>query len=161
MGDFHQHGVVTTLHQLNQRPFEQLEADLVEFGKSRPMALILPSLYSEFQGPALSLIVDELCDVPYLNQIVVGLDVPARTSIGTPSTSSADSRNARKFCGMTARVSGVSTRSCENTVWHQKNPARAAMSGTCSDTSSPQTERPPWPFMIATSRHTNATCWPD
>ncbi len=74
MGDFHQHGVVTTLHQLNQRPFEQLEADLVEFGKSRPMALILPSLYSELEGPALSLIVDELCEVPYLDQIVVGLD---------------------------------------------------------------------------------------
>ena len=74
MGDFHQHGVVTTLHQLNQRPTEQLEADLMQFGKSRPMALILPSLYSELQGPALSLIVDELCEVTYLEQIVVGLD---------------------------------------------------------------------------------------
>jgi glycosidase len=74
MGDFHQHGVVTTLHQLNQRPLEQLEAELMDIRKVCPMALILPSLYSELQGPALSAIVDELCEVPYLDQIVIGLD---------------------------------------------------------------------------------------
>ncbi|MFT5126448.1 MAG: sucrose phosphorylase [Rhodothermales bacterium] len=74
MGDFHQHGIVTTLHQLNTRSLENLEADLMEFRRSRPMALILPSLYSELQGPALSSIVDELCQVPYLDQVVVGLD---------------------------------------------------------------------------------------
>ena len=33
MGDFHQHGLITTLHQLNNRPLEKLEADLIEFGK--------------------------------------------------------------------------------------------------------------------------------
>ena len=74
MGDFHQHGLITTLHQLNNRPLEKLEADLIEFGKRRPMALVLPSLYSELQGPALSSIVDEIGNVPYLDQIVVGLD---------------------------------------------------------------------------------------
>ncbi|MEE2903252.1 MAG: alpha-amylase family glycosyl hydrolase [Myxococcota bacterium] len=74
MGDFHQYGVITTLHQLNQRPLERIEADLLKFRKERPMALILPSLYSELQTPALSSIVDELCHVPYLDQIVVGLD---------------------------------------------------------------------------------------
>ena len=74
MGDFHQHGLITTLHQLNNRPLEKLEADLIQFGKRRPMALVLPSLYSELQGPALSSIVDEIGNVPYLDQIVVGLD---------------------------------------------------------------------------------------
>lgn len=74
MGDFHQQGLITTLHHLNKRPLERLEADLMEFRKTRPMALILPSLYSELQGPALSAIVDELCNVPYLDQIVIGLD---------------------------------------------------------------------------------------
>ena len=29
MGDFYQNGVVTTLHQLNERPLGQLEADLM------------------------------------------------------------------------------------------------------------------------------------
>lgn len=74
MGDFYQNGVVTTLHQLNQRPLRQLEEDLMEFRKTRPMALILPSLYSELESPALSSIIDELAHVPYLEQIVVGLD---------------------------------------------------------------------------------------
>ena len=74
MGDFHQFGNVTTLHQLNTRPLEKLEDDLIEFGKKRPLGLVLPSLYSELEGPALNSIVDELAKVPYLNQIVVGLD---------------------------------------------------------------------------------------
>ncbi|MDF7826951.1 alpha-amylase family glycosyl hydrolase [Pontiellaceae bacterium B12227] len=74
MGDFYQHGVVTTLHNLSDRPVEALEQDLIEFSKRRPMALLLPSLFSELEGPALSNIVDELMSVPYLEQIVVGLD---------------------------------------------------------------------------------------
>jgi len=74
MGDFHQHGLITTLHQLNNRPLEKLEAELMQFRKRRPMALVLPSLYSELQGPALSAILKEIAEVPYLDQIVVGLD---------------------------------------------------------------------------------------
>ena len=67
MGDFHQFGIVTTLHQLNRRPLEQLEEELLEFRKKKPMALVLPSLYSELEGPALSSIVDEISNVPYLD----------------------------------------------------------------------------------------------
>jgi len=74
MGDFHQHGVVTTLHQLKSRSLESIENELTEFRKKRPLALVLPSLYSELEGPALSNIVDEIAGVPYLDQIVVGLD---------------------------------------------------------------------------------------
>lgn len=74
MGDFHQFGVVTTLHQLNDRPLEELEEELLAIRKKKPMGLILPSLYSELEGPALSSIVDEISSVPYLDQVVVGLD---------------------------------------------------------------------------------------
>lgn len=74
MGDFHQFGVVTTLHQLNERPIKELEEELLAIRKKKPMGLILPSLYSELEGPALSSIVDEISNVPYLDQIVVGLD---------------------------------------------------------------------------------------
>ncbi|MDC1528459.1 glycosyl transferase [Gammaproteobacteria bacterium] len=74
MGDFHQSGVITTLHNLGNRPVEALEAELVEFAKTRPMALILPCLYSELEGPAMDNIVAELAKVPYLSQIVIGLD---------------------------------------------------------------------------------------
>ena len=74
MGDFYQHGVVTTLHQLSNRPVQELDQELLEFSKQRPMALLLPSLFSELETPALANIVDELMHVPYLSQIVVGLD---------------------------------------------------------------------------------------
>ncbi|SOC58281.1 glucosyl-3-phosphoglycerate synthase [Chromohalobacter canadensis] len=74
MSDFYQNGIVTTFHNLTQRPVEALESDLVRFSKRRPMGLILPSLFSELEGPALSNIVDELAQVPYLSEIVIGLD---------------------------------------------------------------------------------------
>jgi glucosyl-3-phosphoglycerate synthase len=74
MADFHQNGLVTTLHNLADRSLEALEADLLRFSQKRPMSLILPSLFSELEGPALSNILDHLKHVPYLNQIVIGLD---------------------------------------------------------------------------------------
>ncbi|HSG88635.1 MAG TPA: glycosyl transferase [Pseudomonadales bacterium] len=74
MSDFFQNGVITTLHDLKTRTVEDMEAELVRFSRERPMALVLPSLFSELEGPALSNIVDELAKVPYLSQIVIGLD---------------------------------------------------------------------------------------
>ncbi len=74
MADFHQHGVVTTLHNLNTRPLGYLESELLRLSAESPMALVLPSLYSELQSPALTGIINELCKVSYLDQIVVGLD---------------------------------------------------------------------------------------
>jgi glucosyl-3-phosphoglycerate synthase len=74
MADFHQNGVITTLHNLAPRPLDEMESELVKFSKQRPMALILPSLYSELEGPAMPNILSELSQVPYLNHIVIGLD---------------------------------------------------------------------------------------
>lgn len=74
MADFYQNGIVTTLHNLSERPVEELEKELVEFSKRRPMALILPSLFSELEGTALPNIIDHISKVPYLSQIVIGLD---------------------------------------------------------------------------------------
>ncbi|MFS1703560.1 glycosyl transferase [Aestuariibacter sp. GS-14] len=74
MADFYQNGIVTTLHNLSNRSTEALEAELLRFSQKRPMALILPSLFSELEGPALTHIVDELVKVPYLSEIVIGLD---------------------------------------------------------------------------------------
>ena len=72
--DFYQNGFITTLHNLVDRPTEEVEEDLRRFSKCRPMGLILPSLYSELQTPALAKIVEELKSVDYLSEIVVGLD---------------------------------------------------------------------------------------
>jgi glucosyl-3-phosphoglycerate synthase len=70
MADFHQNGSISTLHNLSDRSVESLEADLMGFRKANPMALVLPSLFSELEGPALENIVDELCQVPYLDDII-------------------------------------------------------------------------------------------
>ncbi|GLR69938.1 glycosyl transferase [Agaribacter marinus] len=74
MADFYQNGIITTLHNLNSRRVEDLESELVQFSKHRPLGLILPSLYSELEGSALPAIIDQIKDVPYLNEIVIGLD---------------------------------------------------------------------------------------
>ncbi|HWP34195.1 MAG TPA: glycosyl transferase [Thermodesulfobacteriota bacterium] len=74
MGDFHQTGVITTLHRLRPPDLERLEGELTAFGRSRPLALVLPCLYSELAGPALGGIVRELARAPYIRQIVVALD---------------------------------------------------------------------------------------
>lgn len=74
MSDFHQSGVITTFHRLGRFDLTSTERTLVEYTKHRPIALVLPCLYSELDGPALKNIVQHLRAVPYLRQIVVGLD---------------------------------------------------------------------------------------
>ncbi len=74
MADFHQNGIITTLHNLGNRSLDEMESELTRFGLKRPLGLILPSLYSEIQTKALPKIVSDLVQVPYLSQIVVGLD---------------------------------------------------------------------------------------
>jgi len=74
MADFAQNGIIGTLHNLRYRTTEELDSDLKEFSRDRPMALVLPCLFSELEGPALGAIVDKLCEVPYLEEIIIGLD---------------------------------------------------------------------------------------
>ncbi|MGB7757317.1 MAG: glycosyl transferase [Salinisphaera sp.] len=74
MADFHQNGIITTLHRLNDRPIADLEAELAKYSRRRPMSLILPCLYSELEGDALPAIVEELAGVDYLSEIIIGLD---------------------------------------------------------------------------------------
>jgi len=74
MADFYQSPHIATLHNLRSRAVEELEAQLVNFSTTRPLGLILPSLYSELETPAMPLIRSELEKVPYLSQVVVGLD---------------------------------------------------------------------------------------
>ncbi len=87
MSDFFQNGTITTLHKLRERPIDQIEEELVEFGKQRPMALILPSLYSELQGDALPRIVEDLTKAGYISDIIIGLDQASKSQF----------EHARKF----------------------------------------------------------------
>src|SRR3972149_1558078 len=60
MGDFYQTGVITTLHSLGKPSLERLETELRQFSSVRPVALVLPALYSEFEGPGMPKIVEEV-----------------------------------------------------------------------------------------------------
>ena len=73
MADFHQTGVITSLHRLGAPNLARLEGELLRYSRERPVALVLPSLYGEIHGPALKQIVEELSQVPYLRQCVVSL----------------------------------------------------------------------------------------
>ena len=73
MSDFHQTGVITALHRLGETDLERLEGDLLQYSQERPIALVLPSLFSETRGPALKGIVEELARVRYLRQLVISL----------------------------------------------------------------------------------------
>ncbi len=73
MSDFFQNGVVSVLHRLGAPNVEQLEQELEQYRTINPIALVLPCLYSELEGPALAGIVEQLKQVTYLNEIVVAL----------------------------------------------------------------------------------------
>ena len=79
MSDFHQEGIVTTLHSLYE-VFDReeyligLEQKLEEYSRHIRISLLLPCLYSEMLNPqVLDRIVDEIQKVRYLNSVVVAL----------------------------------------------------------------------------------------
>ena len=66
--------MISTLHRLGNADPESLEAELSEHVKTRPIALVLPCLYSELEGDAVPIIVEELKKVEYIDQIVLSMD---------------------------------------------------------------------------------------
>lgn len=74
MSDFFQNGVVTVLHRLGDSNIDQLEQELERYARITPIALVLPSLYAELERPALKRIVEILCQVRYIHEIVISLD---------------------------------------------------------------------------------------
>lgn len=73
MADFYQTSSIATLHRLGQPNLDHLEKALVEHAVGSPIALVLPCLYSELEGPALGGIVQHLKQVTYLNEIIIAL----------------------------------------------------------------------------------------
>ncbi len=79
MSDFHQGGGITTLHALHEA-FDReaylanLEQRLESWSRHAPIALILPSLYSEIENPqVLEPILEEIARVRYLRTVTVAL----------------------------------------------------------------------------------------
>ena len=73
MGDFFQSGVITTLHRLKKVNLERMEAQLEFYSRNYPIALVLPSLYSELKEKALTTIVSEIEKVRFINEVVITL----------------------------------------------------------------------------------------
>ncbi|MGL9721454.1 glycosyl transferase [Symbiopectobacterium sp.] len=71
MSEFYQDGIITNFHNLTRRNPDELEYELQVFSGQNSMGLILPSLFSELEGPALTHIIDELSQVNYLTEIVI------------------------------------------------------------------------------------------
>jgi glucosyl-3-phosphoglycerate synthase len=96
MTDFHQEGLITTLHALYEAfdrdaYLSNLESKLEEYSRHLKICLLLPSLYSEIQNPdVLGRMIDEIQQVRYLNSVVVALG-------GAPKE--AQFREAREYFG--------------------------------------------------------------
>ena len=78
MSDFYQTGGVTTLHRLSADGLTRVESELRRYARARPVGLVLPALYSEFETPAMQRIVDQLAGVDYLQRIVVAVGRASR-----------------------------------------------------------------------------------
>ena len=74
MSDFFQNGIITTLHDLEGRSDGDLEATVAELAPSTHLTLVLPCLHTELRGPALAPFVQQLATMPWLREIVIGLD---------------------------------------------------------------------------------------
>jgi glucosyl-3-phosphoglycerate synthase len=73
MSDFYQTGAVATFHRLGKDNLDELESRLTRYAYNRPIALVLPSLFSEIGSRALKTILAELNKVHYVKEIVVTL----------------------------------------------------------------------------------------
>jgi len=73
MADFYQTGSITTLHRVGKPKHERLMAELELYSMLRPIALVLPALYSDVKSEAMSGILEELKGAKFINEVVVAL----------------------------------------------------------------------------------------
>lgn len=93
MADFLQTGAITTLHALKPEAWQMLDAELPRWGRRKPLGLVLPALYSEFENPAIYNILAELEKVDWIERLVLVL-------------SQADQRQYQEVCQLFARFGG-------------------------------------------------------
>lgn len=73
MADFQQTGAITTIHALRPDHGQWLNAELRRWCRHRPLGLVLPALYSEFENPAIYHILAELEQADWIRRIVLVL----------------------------------------------------------------------------------------
>jgi len=74
MPDFHQPILLPTLHHLAETSLEEREGLLKELSAERPIALVIPALYSELKGDALPSMLQHLSKVSYLSEVVFSMN---------------------------------------------------------------------------------------
>jgi glucosyl-3-phosphoglycerate synthase len=82
MADFHQGGILPTFHKLGRSNLEKIESELSWYAQERPIALVLPSLYTELEGEALKRIIRELRNVNYIEEVIVTLGPCTKDEFG-------------------------------------------------------------------------------
>lgn len=93
MSDFQQAGSITTIHALRPDAWQRLDADLLRWGRRKPLGLVLPALYTEFENPAIHQILAELERLNWIERIVLVL-------------SQADEEQYEQVCRLFARFGG-------------------------------------------------------
>lgn len=73
MSDFFQNGEIATFHGLRTRDLQELEAELADAARHRPISLVLPYIPLERTGAGLPRILGELRHVGYIKNIIVTL----------------------------------------------------------------------------------------
>lgn len=74
MSDLYQHGTIATLHRLRTLDMEELDEALTEYVRQKPLALVIPCLYSDLVATPMKEILAALRRVPYLRLLVISLD---------------------------------------------------------------------------------------
>ncbi len=106
MADFQQTGSITTLHCLRPEAWLKLDQEMPRLVRKRPVGLVLPALYSEFENPAIYNIIKELEKVDWISRTVLVL-------------SQADRDQYEEVCGLFSRFKGGIT-----VLWRESEPVQ-------------------------------------
>ncbi len=82
MSDFAQAGLICTLQRLNDTHLAAIEAELVELGRERRIALVLPCHGRDLEQPAFARLIEGLRGAAFLHEIVLSLNGVAEEALG-------------------------------------------------------------------------------
>ena len=97
MADFFQHHRLPTLHHLADCDQDAREAELAAWAKDKPIALLLPALYAEFEKPALQRMLHQIAEVPYVSEVVLTVNRATAAQIKTARAQCAEWLGRKPF----------------------------------------------------------------
>ncbi len=74
MADFYQHARVPTLHHLAHVDSSAREAEMLDWARDKPVALLLPALYAECERPALPRILEEVSQAGHISEVILTMN---------------------------------------------------------------------------------------